>query len=170
MATNYFTKGVTAEAYSTGNQSDTINFVWKHLIYQFGVPRELVADNGTQFQNNKLKELCHTYHIKLNFASVSYPQSNGQAEATNKAILSIIKKSLEQNKGKWAEELPRILWAYKTTKRSSTRETLFAMVYVTEAVIPTDIGLPTLRSDIVDMPHVNQNQLLLNLDLAEETK
>ena len=49
-------------------------------------------------------------------------------------------------------------------------ETLFAIVYGTEVVIPTEIGLPTLQSDIVDMPVVNQNQLLLNLDLAEETR
>ena len=100
MAIDYFTKWVTAETYTTVNQSDTINFVWKHLICQFGVPRELVAENGSQFQNNKLKELCDTYHIKLNFASVSYLQSNGQAEATNKVILNIIKKSLEQSKRK----------------------------------------------------------------------
>ena len=85
MATNYFTKWVTTKAYATVNQSDTINFVWKHLICQFGIPRELVADNGTQFQNCKLKELCETYHVRLNFTSMSYPQSNGQAEATNKA-------------------------------------------------------------------------------------
>ena len=62
-----------AEAYTTVNQSDTKNSIWKHLIYQFGVSKELVADNGTQFQNSKLKELCDTYHIKLNFTSVSYP-------------------------------------------------------------------------------------------------
>ena len=44
------------------------------------------------------------------------------------------------------------------------------MVYGTEVVIPTEVGLPTLRSDIADMPDVNQNQLLLNLNLAEETR
>ena len=170
MAIDYFTKWVTTEAYTIVNQSDTINFVWKHLIYQFGVPRELVVDNGTQFQNNKLKELCNTYHIRLNFAFVSYSQSNGQAEATNKIILNMIKKSFEQSKGKWVEELPRVLWAYKTTKRSSVEETPFAMVYSIEAVIPIEIGLPTLRSDIVDRPDINQNQLLLNLDLGEETR
>ena len=129
-----------------------------------------MTDNGTQFHNKKLKELCDTYHIKLNFASVSYPQSNGQAKVINKAILSIIKKSLEQSKGKWVEELPRVLWAYRTTKRYSTRETSFAMVYGTEAIIPTKIGLPTLHFDVVDRPEINQNQLLLNLDLAEETR
>ena len=63
-----------------------------------------------------------------------------------------------------------MLWAYRTTKRSSIGETPFAMVYGTEAVIPTEIGLPTLRSDVADMLDVNQNQLLLNLDLAEETR
>ena len=84
--------------------------------------------------------------------------------------MSIIKKSLKQSKGKWAEVLPKVLWAYKTTKHSSTGETLFAMVYGTEAIIPTEIRLPTLQSDIANMPTVNQNQLLLNLDLAEETR
>ena len=44
------------------------------------------------------------------------------------------------------------------------------MLYSTQAIIPTEIGLPTLRSDIADMPDVNQNQLLLNLDLAEENR
>ena len=48
-----------------------------------------------------------------------------------------------------------MLWAYWTTKRSSIGDTPFAMVYGTEAVIPIEIGLPTLRSDIVDMPAVN---------------
>ena len=59
-----------------------------------------------------------------------------------------------------------MLWAYRATKRSSTEETPFVMVYGTKVVIPTEIGLPTLCSDIVDRPEVNQNQLLLNLDLA----
>ena len=44
------------------------------------------------------------------------------------------------------------------------------MVYGTKVVVPTKIGLPTLRSDIVDKLEINKNQLLLNLDLTEETK
>ena len=69
--------------------------------------------------------------------------------------MNIIKKNLYQSKRKWVEELPRVLWAYKTTKHSSIGETPFAMVYSIEAVILTEIGLATLRSDIVDMPEIN---------------
>ena len=63
-----------------------------------------------------------------------------------------------------------MLWAYRTIKCSSTGETLVVIVYDTKAIIPTEIGLPTLRSDIMDRPEINLNQLLLNLDLAEETR
>ena len=44
-----------------------------------------------------------------------YPQSNGQVEATNKTLLSKLKKRLEKAKGKWVDELPGVLWAYWTT-------------------------------------------------------
>ena len=57
--------------------------------------------------------------------------------------------------------MPRVLWAYRTTKCFSIGETLFVKIYDTEAVIPTEI---------VDKPEINQNQLLLNLDLPEETR
>ena len=55
--------------------------------------------------------------MKIEFynSTLAYPQSNGQAEASNKTILDGLKKRLEKAKGKWAEELPSVLWAYQTT-------------------------------------------------------
>ncbi|XP_062075770.1 uncharacterized protein LOC133779888 [Humulus lupulus] len=86
VATDYFTKWVVAEAYVTVSKTDTTTFIGKHIICQFGIPWEIVVDNGTPFQNAKVRELCDTYKIKLSFASVTYPQGNGQAEASNKVI------------------------------------------------------------------------------------
>ncbi|XP_062098763.1 uncharacterized protein LOC133804633 [Humulus lupulus] len=86
VATDYFTKWVVAEAYVTVSKTYTMSFIWKHIICQFGIPWEIVVDNGTPFQNAKVQELCDTYKIKLSFASVTYPQGNGQAEASNKVI------------------------------------------------------------------------------------
>ncbi|XP_062102879.1 uncharacterized protein LOC133813860 [Humulus lupulus] len=170
VATDYFTKWVVAEAYVTVSKTDTMSFIWKHIICQFGIPWEIVVDNGTPFQNAKVQELCDTYKIKLSFASVTYPQGNGQAEASNKVIFANIKKNLEDKKGAWAYELPKVLWAYRTTKRSSTGESPFAMVYGTEAIIPTEVGLPTLRTEIVSDQTTNNIQLLHNLDLLEEVR
>ncbi|XP_062080160.1 uncharacterized protein LOC133784909 [Humulus lupulus] len=170
VATDYFTKWVVAEAYVTVSKTDTMSFIWKHIICQFGIPWEIVVDNGTPFQNAKVQELCDTYKIKLSFASVTYPQGNGQAEASNKVIFANIKKNLEDKKGAWAEELPKVLWAYRTTKRSSTGESPYAMVYGTEAIILTEVGLPTLRTEIASDQTTNNIQLLHNLDLLEEVR
>ena len=170
LATDYFTKWVEAEAYTTVNKADTINFIWKNIICRYGIPREIHADHGTQFQNAKLKELCDLYDIKLSFSSVSYPQGNGQAESTNKAIFGNIKKNLQEAKGKWLEELPAVVWAHRTTERKSTWRTPFAMVYGSETVIPTEIGLPTLCSKRVENAPLNEQQLGHNTDLLEETR
>lgn len=56
-----------------------------------------------------------------------------------------MKKRLEASKDKWPEELPRVLWVYRTMTKSSTREYPFSLVYVSEALIPIEIGEMSLR-------------------------
>ena len=85
--------------------------------------------------------------ITSRYSAPAYPQGNGQAEAVKKVIVSGLKKRLDDAKGKWVEELPHVLWTYRTTPRRSTRETPFSMTYGTETVIPLEIGFPTLRTN-----------------------
>jgi len=60
-------------------------------------------------------------------------------------IMNGLKKRLDGAKDKWAEELPSVLWAYRTTPRRSTGETLFSLTYGAEAVIPAEINLCSAR-------------------------
>ena len=70
---------------------------------------------------------------------------NGQTEVTNRTLLKIIKTKLDDAKGAWPEELPNVLWAYRTTARTPTRETPFRLTYGTEAVIPIEVGVTSIR-------------------------
>ena len=81
------------------------------------------------------------------YSTPVYPQGNEQAEAVNKVIVNGLKKRLDDAKGKWVEQLPHVLWTYRTTLRWSTGETPFSMTYGAEAVIPLENGFPTLRTD-----------------------
>jgi len=72
-------------------------------------------------------------------------------------------------KGKWAEKLPRVLWAYRTTKRIPTGETTFSLAYETEVVIPVDICMPTLRLGEIDRDQ-NAIQLCLTQDQSDERR
>ncbi|RVW42765.1 hypothetical protein CK203_079964 [Vitis vinifera] len=93
-------------------------------------------------------------NIRNSYSTPRYPQSNGQAEATNKTLITALKKSLK-TKGKWVEELPGVLWAYRTTPGQPTGNTPFALAYGMDAVIPTEIGLPTIRTDAAKQNDAN---------------
>ena len=80
-----------------------------------------------------------------------------------------LKKRLDEAKGKWVEELPHVLWAYRTTPRGLTGETPFSMTYGVEAIIPLETGFPMLRTDAFTLDG-NDKLLGKNLDLIEERR
>ena len=166
VAIDYYTKWVEAEPLSEITEARTTSFVWKNIVCRFGIPHSLVSDNGTQFDSAGLKKLCAELGIKKHFASVAHPQSNGQVEAVNKTIKRNLERKLEGLKNAWVEELPRVLWAYRTTSRTATGETPFSMTYGTEAVLPVEVGEPSFRTTQFN-PEVNDQGLALNLDLIE---
>ena len=84
-------------------------------------------------------------------------------------MLKIIKTRLEGAKGIWPEELPSVLWAYRTTVRTPTGETPFRLTYRNEAVIPTEIGLTSYRVDNHDERR-NDEAIRLLLDLVDEVR
>ena len=84
-------------------------------------------------------------------------------------MLDEIKKRLEDAKGRWAEELPNVLWTFRTTPRRSTGETPFSLAYGSEVVIPLEIGLPTLKTSKWE-PARNDLAQSQALDLLEERR
>ena len=80
-----------------------------------------------------------------------------------------LKKRLDDAKGRWVEELPHVLWTYRTTPRRSTGETPFSMTYGAEAVIPLEMGFPTLKTSSFS-PNSNNELLERSLDLIEERR
>ena len=117
----------------------------KSIITRFGVPDSLILDNGLQFDSRAFREFCSNLGIRNRYSSPVYPQGNGQAEAMNKVIVNGLKRRLEGAKGNWVEELPNILWAYRTAPRRSTGETPFSLTYGAEAVIPAEVNLCSAR-------------------------
>ena len=93
---------------------------------------------------------------------VARPQANGQVEAVNKTIKQNLKTKLKNMKGSWADDLPEVLWAYKNTARSTTRETPFSLAYRYEAMVLVELGTGSLRRDNFDPL---QNMILQRCEL-----
>jgi transposase InsO family protein len=118
-------------------------------MYRFGVPNNIITDNGTQFTTREFKDFCVDSGIKINYASVSHPQSNGQVERSNDMILQglnpRILDRLKPYAGKWLKELPSVLWALCTTPSHAMGNTPFSLVYGYEAMLPTKVEHKSFR-------------------------
>ena len=81
---------------------DVKKFMRKNIVTRFGVPNSLIFDNGLKFDSRAFREFYSDLDIKNRYYTPTYPQSNGQAEATNKVIVNGLKKMLDRAKGRWA--------------------------------------------------------------------
>ena len=168
VGVDYFTKWAEAEPLVTITEQKVCNFIWRSIICRFGIPKALMSDNGKQFDNQKFKNFYAELGIKNYYSSPAHPWSNGQAEVA-RILKAAMKTKLEDHKGKWVEYLPEVLWAYRTTRKSATRETLLALEFGTEAIAPAKFGLESPRVRFVNAER-NKETLRLNLDLLEEKR
>ncbi|XP_050233413.1 uncharacterized protein LOC126681900 [Mercurialis annua] len=169
VAVDHFTKWIEVEAVSTITEARIRDFFWRQIVCRFGIPRALVTDNGKQFNCRAFKEFCNDLHIDLRFTSVVHPQSNGMTEVTNRTILKGLKARLGEFDRQWLEELPKVIWAYRTTPRAGTGDTPFSLTYGCEAMIHVEIGMPTLRVQFFDEAK-NEEEQKLCLDMLEERR
>ncbi|GJZ78029.1 reverse transcriptase domain-containing protein [Tanacetum coccineum] len=169
VAMDYFIKWIEAKPVATITGNQIKKFVWDNIVCRFGLPGEIISDNGKQFRDDPFKDWCEKLCINQHFASVKHPQTNGLVERANRSLGEGIKARLEVRSKNWMEELPHVLWAHRTMIKSSNGDTPFSLTYGTEAVIPAEIGMPTIRTVEVDLIQ-NNEALEINLDLLEEKK
>ena len=82
----------------------------------------------------------------LGHSTSYYPQGNGLAESSNKSLVKIIKKLLEDNKKSWHTKLVHVLWANRLTLNKSIGMSPYQLVYGTDAIFPTSLGVSVIRS------------------------
>jgi hypothetical protein len=112
MVVDYFTKWV--EVMPTVKYDGNIPsfFVFNQIISWFGIPSDIITNHGSHFQNEMMEELVAKMGFRHGHYSPYYPQENGQVEAINKSLKTILKKTINQSKFDWNIMLYHALWAY----------------------------------------------------------
>ncbi|XP_055830943.1 uncharacterized protein LOC129899973 [Solanum dulcamara] len=144
VAIDYFTKWVEAASYKSVTKKVVADFIRNNLICRFGIPNSIITDNGANLNSHLMKEICEQFKINHRNSTTYRPQMNGAVEAANKNIKKILRKMIGNHRG-WHEMLPYALLGYRTTVRTSIGATPYLLVYGTEAVIPAEVEIPSLR-------------------------
>lgn len=166
---DYFSKWVEAEAVARITETEVMRMIWKNIITRFGVPKVMVFDHGRQFDNGPIQEWLTTFGVVFSYSSVCHPQCNGQAETANKQLLLGLKKKLDDRKGRWADELPGVLWSLKTTEKEAMGYTPFHLVNGSEALLLVETTIGSIRSKHFQ-GNENEKALRASLDFLDEDR
>jgi hypothetical protein len=111
------------------------------------VSKAITVDNGAQFDYETFKTFCDQIGTKIHFASVRHPESNGLVERANGIIITGIMKSIfNLPKGKWPDELVKVVWSYNTIVSRSTWFTPFKLLFGDEAITPKKAKIGSIRT------------------------
>ena len=122
-----------------------IQFIKDKIIHRFGISQSITIDQGTMLIGEEMNYFAVDCGIQLIRSTPFYAQANGQAEAFDKVLIGILEKMIEENLRDWNRILSKTLWAYKTSKRSSTGVSHFSLTYGQDAVLPIEVVVPSLR-------------------------
>lgn len=97
VAVNYFTKWAESMPTSNNDGRTAALFILNHVIARFGVPKTLVTDHCSNFQNHMMAELALMLGFKHEHSTPYYPQANGQVETVNKVLNTMLQRKVHQN-------------------------------------------------------------------------
>ncbi|XP_074293171.1 uncharacterized protein LOC141620118 [Silene latifolia] len=116
----------------------------KRMGYYWPTMR-ITTDNGKQFFNHLMTSLGEKFKFKQYKSSMYNASANGMAEAFNKTLCNLLRKVVGKSKRDWHERIGEALWAYRTTYKTPTQATPYALVYGVEVVLPLELQIPSLR-------------------------
>ena len=160
VATDYFTKWVEAIPLRNVTSRDMIEFVKEHIMYRFGIPQTMTTDQGTMFTSGGFEEFATSMGTKLSNSSPYYAQANGQVEASNKGIIKLIKRKIDEQPRRWHTTLHEALWAYQMACHGATKMSPYQLVYGHEAVLHWELRTWSRRITFQDQLTAEEYSLL----------
>jgi hypothetical protein len=168
---DYFTKWAEAMPTFDNTEKTVALFLFNHVIAHFGVPQAIITDHGSHFRNFMMSELTEKLGLRHDNSTPYYLQDNGQVEAVNKVLITMLRQMIGIHKTSWHMMLFLALWAYQTLVKSAMVFTPLRLVYGVEAILPIECEIPSLKLAVELLPNTSaEEECLLYLMRLDETR
>jgi transposase InsO family protein len=136
---DYVSKWVEAMPCRKASTEESITMITNVIFPRFGTPRILISDGGTQFTGKNFKKCLSKLGIEHRVSTAYHPQTNGQAEKSNRQLKSILNKTIEKGGKDWSKKLNGTLWAYRTALKTPIGMTPYQFIYGKACHVPVEL-------------------------------
>ncbi|CAM8959597.1 unnamed protein product [Rhodiola kirilowii] len=139
VAVDYVSKWVEAKATRCDDARTVIDFLRTNIFCRYGVPKAIISDQGTHFCNRMMAATLKHYHVHHRTSTAYHPQTNGQAEISNREIKGILEKMVSPGRKDWSQRLDEALWVYRTAYKTPIGTSPFRLVYGKACHLPVEL-------------------------------
>jgi len=139
------------------------------LFCPYSTPRVLLSDNGAEFRNALLNEICRQFNIKQTFTVTYHPASNGLVERANRKILDVLRPVVSGLLDIWEDWLPHVAACINGSVCESTGKSPFYIVYGMEKRLPYDL-LDSPQNPVYNMEDYAKSQLNLFSNIHKDVQ
>ena len=123
---------------------------FSNIVCRFGMPSVIHSDQGREFENKVMHELCILGGSHKTKTTPYHPESDGQVERFNRTLLMMLAMFASEHRDDWDDLLPPVMMAYQLSVHESTGFSPYRLMFGEECMLPLDIGLPRRQLDLAE--------------------